>query len=475
MQEQLLVDHDATGLAELVRRGDVQPRELVEASIARIERLDPQINAVIHRQFERALADASGPLPDGPFTGVPFLFKDFGGQETGEPHHQGMRALRDAGWRAQVDSGLALRFRALGFVPVGRTNTPELAMMGTTEPEAYGPTHNPWNLARSPGGSSGGSGAAVAAGYVPIAHANDIAGSIRIPASQCGLVGLKPTRGRVIPNRSFDAAVTMVSEGVVTRTLRDTAAVLDGIADIAVTGPWPAPGLPGPLAAELGRDPGQLRIGLCLGAFTGAEVDEGCAQAARDAAALLETLGHHVEEAWPAALYEPDLLGCATKLAAAQGAAALDEWSTALGRTLGEADVEPATWSAISAGRALSGTDVVRALERMQALVSGNLRVVGRDRTATASTCCSRRRPPSPVPSSALTSGASSRGGAAPSPACSTRPANPQCQCHWAGPTTGCRAACNWWPPTAARTCSSASASQLESAAPWAYRRPPLA
>ncbi len=351
-----------------MRRGDVQPHELVEASIARIERLDLQINAVIHRQFERALADASSPLPDGPFTGVPFLFKDFGGQETGEPHHQGMRALRDAGWRAQVDSGLALRFRALGFVPVGRTNTPELAMMGTTEPEAYGPTHNPWNLARSPGGSSGGSGAAVAAGYVPLAHANDIAGSIRIPASQCGLVGLKPTRGRVIPNRSFDAAVTMVSEGVVTRTLRDTAAVLDGIADIAVTGPWPAPRLPGPLAAELGREPGQLRIGLCLGAFTGAEVDEGCAQAARDAAGLLETFGHHVEEAWPAALYEPDLLGCATKLAAAQGAAALDEWSTALGRPLGEADVEPATWSAISAGRALSGTDVVRALERMQAL-----------------------------------------------------------------------------------------------------------
>jgi amidase len=160
----------------------------------------------------------------------------------------------------------------------------------------------------------------------------------------------------------------MVSEGVVTRSMRDTAAVLDGVADIAVIGPWPAPALPGPLAAELGRDPGQLRIGLSLGAFTGAEVDEGCAQAARGAAALLETLGHTIEEAWPAALYEPDLLGCATKLAAVQGAAALDEWSTALGRDLGEADVEPATWSAISAGRALSGTDVVRALERMQAL-----------------------------------------------------------------------------------------------------------
>jgi amidase len=366
--EHLLDERDATGLAELVRGGDVHPTELVEAAIARIERLDPQINAVIHRQFERALADAAGTLPEGPFTGVPFLFKDFGGQEVGEPHHQGMRVLRDADWRARVDSALALRVRALGFIPVGRTNLPELAMMGTTEPEAYGPTHNPWNLDRSPGGSSGGSGAAVAAGYVPVAHANDIAGSIRIPASQCGLVGLKPTRGRVIPNRSFDAAVMMVSEGVVTRTMRDTAAALDGLADTAVTGPWPAPALPGPLVSELRRDPGQLRVGLCLDAFTGAEVDEGCVQAARDAAELLETLGHRVEEAWPPALYEPDLLGCATKLASVQGVAALDEWSTALGRDLGEGDVEPATWSAISAGRALSGTDVVRALERMQAL-----------------------------------------------------------------------------------------------------------
>jgi amidase len=150
--------------------------------------------------------------------------------------------------------------------------------------------------------------------------------------------------------------------------MRDTAAALDGLADTAVTGPWPAPALPGPLVSELRRDPGQLRVGLCLDAFTGAEVDEGCVQAARDAAELLESLGHRVEEAWPESLYEPDLLGCATKLASVQGVAALDEWSTALGRDLGEGDVEPATWSAISAGRALSGTDVVRALERMQAL-----------------------------------------------------------------------------------------------------------
>ena len=364
----LLDDYDATGLAELVAHGDVHPRELVEASITRIETFDPNINAVIHRQFERARRDADGPIPDGPFRGVPFLFKDMGGQEIGEPHHQGMRALRDAGWVAVVDSPLALRFRALGLIPVGRTNVPELALMGTTEPEAYGPTHNPWNLERSPGGSSGGSGAAVAAGYVPIAHANDIAGSIRIPASQCGLVGLKPSRGRVIPNRAFDAAVMMLSEGVITRTMRDTAAAVEGLADLAMTGPWPAPALARPLVDELGRDPGPLRIGLCLVAFTGAEVDEGCANAATDAARLLEGLGHRVEEAWPDALYDPDLLRGATTLAAVQSAAALDDWASALGRPLGEGDVEPTSWALISKGRALSGVDVVRALERQQDL-----------------------------------------------------------------------------------------------------------
>ncbi len=198
--------------------------------------------------------------------GVPLLFKDLGAQELGEPHHQGMRALRDVSWVARVDSPLALRFRSLGFVPLGRTNTPELALMGTTEPEAYGPTHNPWNLGRSPGGSSGGSGAAVAAGFVPVAHANDIAGSIRIPASQCGVVGLKPSRGRVLPNRPGDAAVTMLSEGAITRTMRDTAAVLDGLADATPRDR---------LVDEVGREPGRLRIGLCLKPFTGVEPDHG--------------------------------------------------------------------------------------------------------------------------------------------------------------------------------------------------------
>ena len=288
---------------------------------------------------------------------MPILFKDFGAEEAGEPHHQGMRLLRDRRWVATEDSGLALRFRSLGFIPVGRTNTPELAVMGTTEPEAYGPTHNPWDLGRSPGGSSGGSGAAVAAGFVQVAHANDIAGSIRIPASQCGLVGLKPSTGRV--NVTPGPAGAMLSEGVITRTMRDTAKVVDGL-----TLDQMAPGL----AGEVGRDPGGLRIGLCLTAFTGADVDEGCLAAARDAAALLEALDHSVDEAWPAALYEPDLLALATKLAAAQTAKTVDAWSQRLGRPIGEDDVEPISWRLISMGRALSGDEIKRAQEREQQL-----------------------------------------------------------------------------------------------------------
>ena len=281
--------------------------ELIDAAIARIEGLDGQLNSVIHRQFERARRDASGDLPVGPFIGVPFLFKDLGCEESGEPHHQGMRALRDDGWRATVNGALAGAFRSGGVIPLGRTNVPELALMGTTEPNAYGPTHNPWDLGRSPGGSSGGSAAAVAAGLVPAAHTTDIAGSIRIPAAQCGLVGLKPTRGRVVPGRAGDYAVGMNTEGVLTRTVRDTAGLLDAI-DRARSGPWPAPPLSGPLLAEVGADPGRLRVGLCKQAFSGVDVDHGCATAATEAARLLEQLGHDVDEDAPAALFDPDLL-----------------------------------------------------------------------------------------------------------------------------------------------------------------------
>ncbi|MFD9960173.1 amidase [Amycolatopsis sp. NPDC058986] len=184
---------DATAQADLVRRGEVTPRELLDAAIARIERLDGELNAVVSTRFEQARREVAA---DGPFRGVPMLLKDFLCHTAGDPVHGGMRVLRERDWRAPADSHLATRLRAAGFVFCGRTNTPELATSITTEPLASGATRNPWDPTRSPGGSSGGSAVAVATGMVPVAHGNDMAGSIRIPASACGLVGLKPSRAR---------------------------------------------------------------------------------------------------------------------------------------------------------------------------------------------------------------------------------------------------------------------------------------
>src|SRR6266849_5885314 len=216
---------DATAQAELVRQRKASPRELVDAAIARIERVNPKLNAVIIQRFEKARAEAAAPdLPAGPFRGVPFLLKDLICHSAGDPYHAGMRLLRELKWTERYDTYLAARFRAAGFVFLGRTNVPELGPAPTTEPLAYGPTRNPWDTSRSPGGSSGGSAAAVAAGIVAVAHANDGGGSIRIPASHCGLVGLKPSRGRVSQGVEFgDVMSGLVSEHVVCRTVRDSA------------------------------------------------------------------------------------------------------------------------------------------------------------------------------------------------------------------------------------------------------------
>ena len=321
----VLGDLDATALADLVRRDEVKAVELIDAAIARIEALDGQLNSVIHRQFERARRDASGDLPVGPFTGVPFLFKDLGCEESGEPHHQGMRALRDAGWRATVDGELAGAFRSAGVIPLGRTNVPELALMGTTEPDAYGPTHNPWDLGRSPGGSSGGSAAAVAAGLVPAAHATDIAGSIRIPAAQCGLVGLKPTRGRVVSGRAGDYAVGMNTEGVLTRSVRDIggAARRDRrVGDRAARGRRPRCRVRcSPRSAPIQAGCGS---GCACGRSTTRTSTRGVRRRRSDAARLLEQLGHDVEEDAPAALFDPDLLAGSRTCSPTHAAAEVD-------------------------------------------------------------------------------------------------------------------------------------------------------
>jgi amidase len=356
---------DGLGLAALVRNGQVTPRELVDDAINRIERLNPQLNAVIHRQFERARNEADGPLPAGAFSGVPFLLKDYKGREAGEPYHMSCKALAEIDYRPRTSAPLSLALRAAGFIPLGRTNVPEMALMGTTEPELYGPTHNPWNLDRSPGGSSGGSAAAVAARLVPVAHANDISGSIRIPAAQCGIVGLKPTRGRVVLS-AYDPPVGMNAEGVVSISVRDTAAALDAIT--ATSAWWPAPPLPRPLLDEVGRDPGRLRIGLWTTALNGSPVDPDCAKAAADAARLLETLGHHVTVAAPAVLSGDEMWAVAKTAMAATAANEAAAWTERLGREMNEGDVEPGTWKMLLAGRAITAVQLLTTLERMQAL-----------------------------------------------------------------------------------------------------------
>src|SRR5437016_2668642 len=289
---------DATAQAELVRQRHVSPRELVDAAIARIERVNPQLNAVIIQRFEKARAEAAAPdLPDGPFRGVPFLLKDLICHSAGDPYHAGMRLLRELEWVERYDTYLAARFRAAGFVFLGRTNVPELGPAPTTEPVAYGPARNPWDTSRTPGGSSGGSAAAVAAGMVGIAHGNDGGGSIRIPASCCGLVGLKPSRGRVswAPHLA-ELAAGFATDGVLTRTVRDSALGLDLLAGYEPGDPYWAPDPSAPFVEAAGREPGSLRVAFVVDSPNGVPVDPDCVAATRSAAELLESLGHQVDE-----------------------------------------------------------------------------------------------------------------------------------------------------------------------------------
>src|SRR3954470_5973083 len=254
---------DATDQAEQVRNGEVSAVELVDAAIARIEKVNPELNAVIHPLFEDARKEVASGLPDGPFTGVPMVLKDLLCYSAGHPFHEGMRFLQDQGGSEEEDQYLAAKFRAAGFVFVGRTNTPELGIIPACEPDAHGATRNPWNTEHSTGGSSGGSAAAVASGMVPVGHANDGGGSIRIPASECGLVGLKPTRARTWlgPERG-DMYAGLIPEHVVTRSVRDTAAILDAVHDAMPGDPYAAPTPNRSFLEEVGAYPGRLRVGL---------------------------------------------------------------------------------------------------------------------------------------------------------------------------------------------------------------------
>lgn len=355
---------DATGQAELVAKGEVTPGELLDAAIERIEQSNPALNAVVIEWFDHARSVAAGPdLPAGPsvpFRGVPFLLKDLFTSFAGQTMSNGNGALKRAGKVDATDTTLVARFKAAGLVIAGRTNTPEFGSLPTTQPLAWGPTRNPWALDRTSGGSSGGSAVAVAVGMVPFANASDGGGSIRIPASCCGLVGLKPSQGRITVG-PVRAEAGLGVELCVSRTVRDTATLLDtvrgpGIGDTVIAAPPQRP-----YADEVGADPGRLRIGLLDVHPRGDFLHEDCRSAVHAAASMLEGLGHTVEPAWPACLADTTLAYKFMALWATQMAMAVRQVGETLGREVTAADLEPVNWALVEQARRLTAVDYATA------------------------------------------------------------------------------------------------------------------
>ena len=362
------VSHDALGLAELVRSGAVTADELLDIAFARIEVLDPMINAVVHLMADDARRDATR-ATDGPFTGVPFLAKDLTTMYSGHPTSAGSRFLKDhvVTW----DSELARRVKATGVSVAGKTNTPEWGLLPVTEPEVWGPARNPWDTERSPGGSSGGSGAAIAAGIVPMAGGGDGGGSIRIPASCCGLFGLKPTQFRTPsgPRRGQlwrGAAV----EHVLTRSVRDSAVMLDATHGPDAGAPVQIPPPERPFAQEVGADPGRLRIAWTTIPAVPTEVHADCVAAVHDAVALLEELGHELVEDH-VAIDGPTFARMFLTVVAGEVGADVDEASEAVGRRPRRDELEPSTHALSLLSDALSAKEFAQALRWVE--------VMGRD------------------------------------------------------------------------------------------------
>jgi amidase len=355
---------DATAQASLVARGEVSPRELVEAAIARIERVNPKINAVVTPMFDEALRAASGPLSPGPLRGVPYLLKDLMGTYGGVRQTWGSAFL--SGFVPPVDSELIVRLKAAGLVVVGKTNTPEFGILPTTEPRALGACRNPWNPGHSVGGSSGGSAAAVAARLVPAAHANDGGGSIRIPASCCGVFGLKPTRARNPLGPDYgDSLGGFVAEHAVTVSVRDSAALLDATAGPDMGDPYWAPPAARPYRDEVGRDPGRLRLAVTTRAPTRSHVHAECAAAVKEVAHLCASLGHDVDDFAP----DIDAAGvneCFVKIYAAAHAAELDDFARRLGRRPEPGELEALTGALHAVGTQVAAPDYILALQRLQ-------------------------------------------------------------------------------------------------------------
>jgi amidase len=354
--------YDGLGLAELVRKKDVTPLELCEEAIQRIDKINPTINAVIYRMDEQARKAAAGPIPQGPFSGVPFLCKDLVSAIAGVPMTRGSKSCRND--VPTVDSEMARRYRAAGLIVLGKTNTPEFGLMGITEPELHGPTRNPWNPDHTPGGSSGGSGAAVAARFVPLASGGDGGGSIRIPSSCCALFGLKTTRGRnPLGPESGEIWQGAEVEGVLTRSVRDSAAILDATNGADPGAPYILPIPSRPYLTDAGQDPRPLKIGFTIQSPLKADVHPECVEAVHNAAKLLESLGHIVDEA------KPDIDGEALgksymMMYFGEVAADIAELKSVVGRPLNHHDTEEATWALNLLGRAFSAGDFVLAMRQ---------------------------------------------------------------------------------------------------------------
>lgn len=357
--------HDGTGLADLVRRRQVHPLELFEAAARRIEALNPRLNAVVYPDLDRAREEAAREPRDGAFPGVPFLVKDLGAAVAGLPYTMSSRSR--VGYVAPEDNEIVGRYRQAGLVILGKTNTPEFGLAAVTEPELHGPTRNPWDLERTPGGSSGGSAAAVAAGLVPMAHGNDGGGSIRMPAAHCGLFGLKPTRGRSTwgPDH-LECWLGLAEQHALTRSVRDSARLLDATHGPSAGAPYrPAPPVR-PYIEEVGAPPGRLRIAYTTaGLLDDHPQDPECVAAVEAAARLCAELGHDVSEARPS-LDVPAIIDAFITLTGAEGALEVAESEQLTGRRAGPGDVEPVNWVIRVIGDKRSAADLDHAFEVMR-------------------------------------------------------------------------------------------------------------
>jgi amidase len=356
--------HDAVGLAQLVSKGEVSPPELLEAAVARMAAVDPKINAVTLDLTEAGRREADRHIWGGPLAGVPFLLKDLGAQLAGTPTTSGSAVFRDL--VAPADSAITTAYKEAGLVIFGKTNTPEFGLMPVTESTLLGPCRNPWDTTRTPGGSSGGAGAAVAAGIVPAAHASDGGGSIRTPASACGLFGMKPSRGRVSFAPMGEGWGGASIQHAVTRSVRDSAVLLDIVCEPQPGDPYFLAKPEVPFASEVVREPGKLSIGFTTAGLASGALDPECVAGVLDVAKLCEDLGHNVEEV----VIPGDLAAmqrAAGDVIGASIAATLEAEGERRGRPVAEGDVEFLTWAMYQRGKQISGSAYVRGLAAIHA------------------------------------------------------------------------------------------------------------